>query len=203
MTTATEPGPRIEIHPTLVDAAVIDWKGLNPEILLHMTESQIEALGSYLGAENSAMRFAIGDWLNFVEKRFSERYSQMQHLTGLSYSTLRSWASVAAAIARVRRRTPEVSWSHHEAVATLTPRQQRTWLDRIHKEGWTVEQTREERRKLDDDPEDSDSTEERERKLSVKEASRQVWISASKHGEIYHVPEHTMGLLARALGEPV
>lgn len=203
MTTLTEPGPRAELHPSLLAAEVIDWKGLNPEILLRLTEDQFEALGSYLGAENSAMRFAVGDWLNFAEKRFSERYSQMQHLTGLSYSTLRSWASVAAAVARVRRRTPEVSWSHHEAIASLPPRQQRSWLDRIHREGWTVERTREERRKADDEPEDADTREERERKLTVKEASRQVWISSSKVGDVYHVPNETMLLLARALGEPV
>jgi hypothetical protein len=193
-----------EVRAQLELAGVIDWKGLNTEILLQMTEEQIESLGSYLGASNSAARFAIGDWLNFVEKRFSERYSQMQHLTGLSYSTLRSYASVSASIARVRRRTPEVSWTHHEAVATLPPRQQRSWLERIHREGWTVEETRQKRREYDEAEEEAaDNSESRERTPAVREAAREVWITSAKHGQMYHVPVEPMLRLARSLGEPV
>jgi hypothetical protein len=196
--------PLHTLRESLDAANVLDWKGLDTDALLKMSEEEVEALGVFLGADHSASRFAIGDWLNFVEKRWSERYSQMQHLTGLSYSTLRSYASVAGAIARVRRRTPEISWSHHEAVATLTARQQRAILDLVQREGWTVEQTREERKKYDaSGDEDADSVEAAERKLPVREAARQVWIASSKHGETYHVPEESMMILARSLGEPV
>lgn len=202
--TTTEQLSLTEILGSLSEAEVMDEKGLVPGALDGMNDDQIEGLASYFGAVNSGLRFTVGDLLNWVEVNRSEMYEQMQHKFGLSFSTLRSYASVAAAVARVRRRTPEISWSHHEAIATLPAAAQRKWLDRIAREGWTVEETREARRTADADGEPGNPDTGLDHiGQSVAEVARSVWIASSRHGEVYHVPAEPMLRLARAIGEPV
>jgi len=46
------------------------------------------------------------------------------------------YARVASRVSRDRR-NPELSWSHHRAVAPLEPSQQIEWLDRAQEKGWT------------------------------------------------------------------
>lgn len=200
--TTIEQGSLFETFDGLRRGGLIDEKGLDPEILDQLTPDEWEALGGYLGAMNSALRFAIGDWINWGEGAVGDRYDQAQHMLGLSFSTVRSWSSVAMLIARVRRRTPEVSWSHHEAIATLPPREQRKWLARIEREGWTVEETRAARRAEDPDdgePVAPDGSE----ALSAREAARRVWLSSRRDGDAFRVPVEPMLALARTIGEPV
>jgi len=192
----------VEILDSLRGSNVLDERGLDVAVLDGMTYDEYEALGRYLGAMTSALRFAIGDWVNWGEAAFPDRYSQAMNATGLSFSTIRSYASVAAAVARVRRRTPEVSWSHHEAVATLSAREQRRWLDRISREGWTVEETRDARRAADEEEGDGGEVSPTER-VTLSDAARSVWLNSSRHGEVFHVPVEAMLRLARAMGESV
>jgi len=203
VTTTTEQLSFLDHFETLRDAGAIDDLGLDLAALGEMSLDEWEALGVYLGRGNSAFRWAIGDWLNFGERSYAEEYAQGMEATGLSLSTLRSYAAVAAAVARVRRRT-DVSWSQHEAVSTLSPSEQRRWLARIAREGWTVERTREERRSsaADESGEGLGEVSPTE-KVTLSDAARSVWLNSSRHGEVFHVPVEAMLRLARAIGERV
>jgi hypothetical protein len=176
----------------------IDPVGLDLDALKGITYEEWEELGGILGGLNTQFRWAIGDWINFGEQTFAEKFDQAQHVLGLSLTTIRGWAWCASRIARVRRRT-DVSWSKHEAVATLPPREQRVWLERIAKNGWTVEETRAARREADDEQATIEGAEAPAR-ITVHEAARQVWMVASRDGEVYRVPVEAMLRLARAIG---
>lgn len=89
----------------------------------------------------SAGKFWIGDALNFGERVFSERYAQMETLTGLNPHSLENIASVCRRVVYSRRKE-NLSFSHHEVVARLEPREQVEWLDAALREGWRVDELR-------------------------------------------------------------
>jgi hypothetical protein len=100
-----------------------------------------EALGCYLGALRDATAWWIGDWLLFGEGRYGEKYADAVEATGRSKQTLKNYAWVAQNVPTSRRRA-RLSWSHHEAIAKLGPREQKAWLDRAERERWSVEEFR-------------------------------------------------------------
>jgi hypothetical protein len=75
----------------------------------------------------------IGDWLNYGERRYGEKYAQAIDATGYDYSTLNGMRWVAERIAIVRRRT-SLSWAHHREVAALEPAAQTRWLRTAERE---------------------------------------------------------------------
>ena len=106
-----------------------------------------------LGHVNRWTVWALGDALNFGIDTFGEeavaaavegpadRYNMLSRLTGLHPDTLRNYASLAARIARSRRRV-ELPPLTHEPVAKLEPAEQESWLERAVEEGWTREELR-------------------------------------------------------------
>ena len=82
------------------------------------------------------MQWWIGDWLNFGERRYGEKYAQAIDVTGYDYATLNGLRWVAERVEVVRRRT-NLSWSHHKEVAALEPADQKRWLDRAERESLT------------------------------------------------------------------
>lgn len=90
--------------------------------------------GVVLGQMEKAVQWWIGDWLNFGEQAYGEKYSQALEETGLSYSALSHYAWVAA---RVCTRVQTLSWSHHRAVAGLEPDEQREWLEKAGEQNWS------------------------------------------------------------------
>jgi len=107
-----------------------------------------EALGRYLGALRDATAWWIGDWLIFGEFVYGEKYAQAVEATGRSKQTLKNYAWVASKVPASRRKAT-LSWSHHEAIAKLDPREQRTWLGRAEKQGWSIEELRGAMRELE------------------------------------------------------
>lgn len=75
-----------------------------------------EGLGSALGSMNRCSRWWIGDWINYGEHAYGEKYSQALEVTGLAVQTLLNYAWVSGAIPPSQRR-PDVSWQHHLLVA--------------------------------------------------------------------------------------
>lgn len=71
----------------------------------------------------------VGDWLNYGERAYGEKYAQAMDVTGLEYDTLSSYRWVAAEIEPCLRKQ-KLSWSHHKEVAALEPAEQAEWLDR-------------------------------------------------------------------------
>ncbi len=85
------------------------------------------AVGLLLGKVREAIQWAIGDYILIGEQLFKERAYQAISEIGVSEQGLREYVRVAERVPRSLRR-PELSWSHHRAVAALPPPEQKTWL---------------------------------------------------------------------------
>ena len=75
----------------------------------------------------------FGDWCNFGERKYGEKYSQALEASDYERSTLRQASWVARQI-EMSRRLDNLSWSHHLEVAALEPEDQDRWLNRADKE---------------------------------------------------------------------
>ena len=97
-----------------------------------------------------AIHWAIGDWLNYGERRWGEKYAQAIDESGFEYQTLNADKWLAAKIEFMRRRI-NLSWSHHREVGALKPDEQDMWLDRAEQgddgKKWTRKRLRDEIRK--------------------------------------------------------
>ncbi len=123
---------------------------LQPIGLLPVGEPTFEqwfACGSFLCQAENAVHFWIGDWLNFGEWQWGERYTGAIELTGFDYQTVANDKWVASRI-EISRRREKVSFEHHKEVAPLSPHEQDVLLARAEAEGWTVRRLREEKRLL-------------------------------------------------------
>lgn len=100
----------------------------------HLPISTVEAIGSLLGRMHMSVKFAVGDWLLFIEAVYPSEWSQMSEVLGMSERTRGDYMRVAQQVPRKNRR-PSVQWSHHRAVAALPPPEQKQWLDKVEKEG--------------------------------------------------------------------
>ena len=91
-----------------------------------------------------SIEWVTGDVLNYGEHKYGETYSQAITVTQLSDSTLQGYKWVAGVFPIDTRRT-DVSFSHHEAVASLygqAPDVALEILDRAVEEGLTVREVR-------------------------------------------------------------
>ncbi len=95
--------------------------------------SQAEALGALLGSMHSSLRFAIGDWLLFIEQVYPSKWSQAAEVLGLEERTCQDYMRVSQRVAKSIRR-PAVKWSQHRAVAALEPPAQKQWLAKVESE---------------------------------------------------------------------
>lgn len=102
-----------------------------------------EVTGKRLTQFRQACHWWVGDWLNFGEAQYGEMYSQALEETQYAYATLAKDKFVASRFEFLRRRK-NLSWSHHEVVASLEPSEQDRWLDQAEKHHWTREELREE-----------------------------------------------------------
>lgn len=106
-----------------------------------MPFDRYEAVGRWLGTLRDATAWWLGDWLIFGEGVYGEKYAQAVEATGRSKQTLKNYLWVASNVPASRRRD-DLSWSHHAEVASLEPKQQRSWLTRAAREGWSIEEMR-------------------------------------------------------------
>lgn len=90
----------------------------------------------------SATSWLWGDWLNYGEDTYNERYSQALLASDLSYQTLRNSAYVCRHVSRERRR-PELSFSIHAEVASLDEADQELLLNEAVATGLSRSEMRE------------------------------------------------------------
>jgi hypothetical protein len=124
----------------LETAGALSSIGLNlndPDI----TYERFEAIGFLLGRMHQSLRFAIGDWLNLGEHLFQDRMYQAAEALGMSPDGMREYLRVAEKVPRSIRRK-ELTWSHHRAVASLPPSEQKEWLRRASSEQLSHHQLR-------------------------------------------------------------
>lgn len=76
------------------------------------------AYGQTLWAMRSAIQWAIADWIRYGEGAYADRYAQAVDETRMSNQTLQNYVWVAGKFEPSRRRG-NLSFSHHEAVASI------------------------------------------------------------------------------------
>lgn len=91
------------------------------------------SIGEFLGVFTDSTRWWIGDWLSFGEALYGETHAQGLNITGLAEHTVANYRWVAKHVPKDVRREA-LSFSHHEAVARMTPTDQEIWLEVAEKE---------------------------------------------------------------------
>ena len=122
--------------------------GLNRVAWLPADELPLSAwveVGRRLGAIGRGVAWWIGDWVNYGNVRYGQKYTRAARITGYDRQTLMNMALVASRFELGRRR-PSLSWSHHAAVVGLPSAEQDAWLDRAVKDRLAVHCLREEMR---------------------------------------------------------
>lgn len=85
--------------------------------------------GRKLGAMSRVSNWWIGDWLQYGELKWGEKYVEAARITGYDVKTLRNISYVARRF-HLSRRRDTLTWSHHAELATLPDPEQDRWLDR-------------------------------------------------------------------------
>jgi hypothetical protein len=83
----------------------------------------------------------IGDWIAYGNAKFGERYARASKITGYDTQTLMNMVYVASRFETSRRRE-NLSWSHHETLASMEPAEQDNWLNEASKHRWSVSDLR-------------------------------------------------------------
>jgi hypothetical protein len=112
------------------DLALVDW-----------TEQ-----GRRFGTIGRAAGWWIGDWLQYGNAKFGERYSRASRITGYDVQTLMNMVYVASRV-DISQRRENLSWSHHAEVAALPVQERGRWLDVAESERLSVRCLREEIRR--------------------------------------------------------
>lgn len=76
----------------------------------------------------TAFQFAIGDALNYGQKRYGEKYAQAMDATGCAYQSLANWSWVASHVP-ITNRVAGLSWTHHRLIAHIGTEQQKQLLE--------------------------------------------------------------------------
>jgi hypothetical protein len=95
------------------------------------------AVGRRFGEVSRCSQWWLGDWINYGNAKFGERYSRAAKLTGYDVQSLMNMVYVASRFETYRRRE-NLSWSHHASVASLDLDGQEHWLTRASEDGLSV-----------------------------------------------------------------
>lgn len=112
------------------------------DIQAELTFEEWQALGIELAPVAKSIGFIIGDWINYGDGRYGQKYADALKLTGLSLATLQEYAYVARRV-ETSVRTEVLDFTHHKVVAKVKdPEAQRKWLDTAVKENLSVARLR-------------------------------------------------------------
>jgi hypothetical protein len=128
-----------EAPASLALLAELEKAGAISEVGLHLSRpdlpfEQFEALCVLLGRMHEAVRFAIGDAIILGEQLYKERAYQAIESINVSERGRMEYVRVSEKVPRSIRR-PDLSWSHHRAVAALPAPEQRRWLREAAEKG--------------------------------------------------------------------
>lgn len=137
-----------------------------------MTEAEWRAFGEKLGRAARASAWWIGDWINYGETKWGEKYDDAIAVTGLSYEHLKKCAAVARRFEKGDR-SPNLPWTHHFRVYGLSNAEE--WLARAESEEWSV----------------------RDLVERISEAPRTKIMPAKRHGEVVRAAEKMVRLFSR------
>lgn len=106
-----------------------------------LSAEEWEEIGHMLGRANRASAWWIGDWINYGEARWGEKYNEAERITGLAYKTLRNYASLCQQFELSRRRD-NLSAQHHDAIRSLDSAKQEEVLNAAEEQDLTIHATR-------------------------------------------------------------
>ena len=110
--------------------------------LNNQTMEQWDRDGEILVLIDHAMHWALGDWLNAGENRFSQEASQAKAMSKKSFDWWQQVRRVAFQV-RPENRRRELPWSYHQAVAPLDDMpEQRELLQKAIDEKWDLDDLR-------------------------------------------------------------
>lgn len=93
--------------------------------------------GRRIGSVGRNIQWLLGDWIAYGNQKFGERYARAAKITGYDPQTLMNMVYVATRFS-ISRRRENLSWSHHEALASQEPVEQDRWLDQAAMHHWSV-----------------------------------------------------------------
>ncbi len=112
------------------------------EFLEELSYDEWDALGQKLAPVGKTIGFIIGDWINYGEKRWGDKYEEALERTGLEYGTLRNYAHVARKV-DLSLRNDKLDYSLHATVAKLkTNEEKQHWLNMAEKHDLSVRRLR-------------------------------------------------------------
>jgi hypothetical protein len=90
-----------------------------------------DRVGVFLRYVHTGSQFWLGDWLNFGEAAYGEKYAQAVEHTGYELSTLQTYAWVARQVQNSNR-LQDVPFGHYlNGIAALDMADQRAWIQRV------------------------------------------------------------------------
>jgi len=101
------------------------------------------ATGHALKEMKAALRWWIGDWLNYGERGYGDMYTQEVDERWGTYGGLANAKWVSSRFPIITRRET-LTWSHHQEVASLDREEQDRWLDLAEQEEWSRARLRKE-----------------------------------------------------------
>lgn len=127
----------IQLLPIDVSWARVTNVGLLPYQDKSPSFEEWEADGKRFRQLDRMLPWLMGDWLNYGEKKWGDTYTQAMDEWGYSMSRLATCAWVCRQIPFYRRRQ-ELSFGHHEIVASLDPKLQDGWLHMAIDNGYSI-----------------------------------------------------------------
>ena len=122
---------------TLTTLAIEDPKFFITPTSIQFTEEltfeEWEDLGQKIAPIGKSIGFIIGDWINYGENHWGERYEESLRKTGLAYQTLANYSYVSRKV-QFSLRKENLDLHHHLVVAKLkTPEEKEFWLSMAEK----------------------------------------------------------------------
>lgn len=108
----------------------------------NLTFDEWKGIGLQLQLMHGSVGFWIGDWLNFGERKWGEKYAQAIEETGLDYGTLRNYAWVSRELPLSLRRD-NLSYSAHKEIASAPKEKQEELVERASEEELDTRSVRE------------------------------------------------------------
>lgn len=93
--------------------------------------------GELLARAEGSYLWAVGDWMLYGAEHYGAKAVQLAAATGLTERTVWNATSVCKRVA-IEYRRPELTFSHHDTVASLPADEQARWLDLAAAEGLSV-----------------------------------------------------------------
>lgn len=100
-------------------------------------------IGEFLLKADASMKWWIGDWVNHGEDyQWGETYAELAERLGMGIKALYNISLVCRKV-HISRRRENLSFSHHQAVSSLEPEEQKYWLKMADDNEWSRKELRE------------------------------------------------------------